>query len=120
MSIMTNQAAGVVAPQPVFDGVQMGVGTWQWGDTFVWQYGRGYAAAEVRAAYDAASAAHLTFFDTAEVDGLGRSERFLGEFTHSAAPGSGGPVRRATRYFPAPWRVTRGSGVRAPRRTLYS
>src|SRR5258708_33375845 len=107
MSIMTNQAAGVVAPQPVFDGVQMGVGTWQWGDTFVWQYGRGYAAAEVRAAYDAASAAHRTFFDTADVYGLGRSERFLGEFTHSAAPGSGGAVRLGTDDFTTAWRVTR-------------
>jgi aryl-alcohol dehydrogenase-like predicted oxidoreductase len=116
--MMTNQVAGAVAPQSVFDGVQMGVGTWQWGDTFVWQYGRGYAEAEVRAAFDAAIAAQLTFFDTAEVYGLGRSERFLGEFTGSEAPGSGGPVRVATKYFPAPWRFTRGSVVRALRGSL--
>jgi len=94
----------------------MGVGTWQWGDTFVWQYGRGYAETEVRAAYDAAMAVNLTFFDTAEVYGLGRSERFLGEFTQ--APSSSGPVRVATKYFPAPWRFTRGSVVRALRGSL--
>src|SRR5579859_787400 len=80
------------APQSqagLFDGVEMGVGTWQWGDPFVWQYGRGYAAAEVREAFEAALAAGLSFFDTAEVYGLGRSERFLGEFLHT--PGHPGP-----------------------------
>jgi aryl-alcohol dehydrogenase-like predicted oxidoreductase len=100
--------------QSVFDGVQMGVGTWQWGDTFVWQYGRGYAAGEVRAAFDAAIAAGMTFFDTAEVYGLGRSERFLGEFTD----GANLPVRVATKFFPIPWRVTRGSVTRALRGSL--
>src|SRR5580765_936028 len=86
----TIKRAGRIAAmtQSVFDGVQMGVGTWQWGDTFVWQYGRGYAEGEVRAAFDAAVAAGMTFFDTAEVYGLGRSERFLGDF---AGGGAGGP-----------------------------
>ena len=101
--------------QPVFDGVQMGVGTWQWGDTFVWQYGRGYAAGEVRAAFEAAVAAGMTFFDTAEVYGFGRSERFLGEFTRA---GGSAPVRVATKFFPLPWRVTRGSVTRALRGSL--
>jgi aryl-alcohol dehydrogenase-like predicted oxidoreductase len=101
--------------QSVFDGVQMGVGTWQWGDTLVWQYGRGYAAGEVRAAYEAAVAAGMTFFDTAEVYGLGHSERFLGEFTRG---GSSAPVRVATKFFPLPWRVTRASVTRALRGSL--
>jgi aryl-alcohol dehydrogenase-like predicted oxidoreductase len=104
-------------PQPVFAGVQMGVGTWQWGDTFVWQYGRGYGEADLRAAYEAALAAGQTFFDTAEIYGLGRSERFLGEFMH--APGAAaGLVRVATKFAPLPWRLTRGSLVRALRASL--
>jgi len=125
---MTNPMTSAVATQQVFEGVQMGVGTWQWGDTFVWQYGHGYAADEVRAAYDAAITANLTFFDTAEVYGLGRSERFLGEFTSSAArsgvarsgaaPDDSQALRVATKYFPAPWRFTRGSVVRALRGSL--
>ncbi len=103
----------------VFAGVEMGVGTWQWGDTLVWQYGRGYAAGEVRAAFDAARAAGLTFFDSAEVYGFGRSERFLGEFTRSDAPGGGlGTVRVATKFAPLPWRLTAGSVVRALRGSL--
>ena len=116
---MTTTAAGALQPLLVFDGVQMGVGTWQWGDRFVWQYGTGYAAGDVRAAFDAALAAGLTFFDTAEVYGLGRSEQFLGEFTRSdAAGGASVPVRVATKFFPLPWRLTRGSVVRALRGSL--
>lgn len=105
------------SPAAIFDGVEMGVGTWQWGDTFVWQYGRGYAAGEVRGAFDAALAAGLTFFDTAEVYGLGRSERFLGEFIHTL-PGAAGPVRVATKFAPLPWRLTGGSVVGALRGSL--
>ncbi len=99
--------------QSVFDGVPMGVGTWQWGDTFVWQYGQGYSSAQVRAAFEAAVAAGMTFFDTAEVYGFHRSERFLGEFMRG-----GPPVRVATKFFPLPWRVTRGSVTRALRDSL--
>jgi aryl-alcohol dehydrogenase-like predicted oxidoreductase len=114
---MIMNAAGAAQPLPVFDGVQMGVGTWQWGDRFVWQYGTGYAEGDLRAAFDAALATGLTFFDTAEVYGLGRSERFLGEFIH--APGGASiPVRVATKFFPLPWRLTRGSVVRALRGSL--
>ncbi len=101
----------------IFDGIEMGVGTWQWGDTFVWQYGRGYAAGEVRAAFEAALAAGLTFFDTAEVYGLGRSERFLGEFIHTPN-GAQARVRVATKFAPLPWRPTAGSVVRALRGSL--
>src|SRR5262245_20654651 len=105
--------------QSVFDGVGMGVGTGQWGDTFMWQYGRGYAESEVRAAFDASIAARMTFFDTAEVYGLGRSERFLGEFAGTgSANGSGAPARVATKFFPIPWRLTRGSVTRALRGSL--
>src|SRR5258707_7922472 len=113
---MTTTAAGALQPLPVFDGVQMGVGTWQWGDRFVWQYGTGYAAGDVRAAFDAALAAGLTFFDTAEVYGLGRSEQFLGEFTRSdGAGGANVPLRLPTKFFPLPWRLTRGSVLPAVR-----
>jgi|SRR5579859_4183092 len=108
------------APQSqagLFDGVEMGVGTWQWGDPFVWQYGRGYAAAEVREAFEAALAAGLSFFDTAEVYGLGRSERFLGEFLHTPG-GTQVRVRVATKFATLLWRPTAGSVVRALRGSL--
>ena len=100
----------------------MGVGTWQWGDRRVWQYGGDYAAGDVRSAFDAALAAGLTFFDTAEIYGFGRSERFLGEFinTPSRVPGPAGAARLriATKFFPMPWRLTGASLLRALRGSL--
>ena len=34
----------------------LGLGTWQWGDTMFWGYGKGYAENEIRAAFDASLA----------------------------------------------------------------
>jgi aryl-alcohol dehydrogenase-like predicted oxidoreductase len=98
-------------PLAAFD---LGLGTWQWGDQFVWGYGRGYAAAEVRAAFDAAQAAGITLFDTAEVYGLGRSEKFLGGFIRATSA----PAFIATKFFPMPWRWDKGALRRALRGSL--
>jgi aryl-alcohol dehydrogenase-like predicted oxidoreductase len=115
---MTKSFEGVTRmPAGLFSGLEMGVGTWQWGDTFIWQYGRGYSAEEVRAAFKAALAAGLTFFDTAEVYGFGRPERFLGEFMHTPE-GAQAQVRVATKFAALPWRPTASSVVRALRGSL--
>ncbi len=58
----------------------LGIGTWPWGQKFLWGYGTDYGEAELRGAYQAALDAGLTFFDTAEVYGGGNSERLLGRF----------------------------------------
>jgi aryl-alcohol dehydrogenase-like predicted oxidoreductase len=80
----------------------LGIGTWAWGDSFFWSYGKDYGETELRAAFDAAIAAGLTLFDTAEIYGFGESERLLGRFVQV----SDGPVSLATKYFPLPWRFT--------------
>lgn len=92
----------------------LGVGTWQWGDSMFWGYGKGYAAGEIRAAFDASVAAGLTFFDTAEIYGQGKSERFLGQFIS----GNGDRPVVATKFMPLPWRVTKGQFLGALRRSL--
>jgi aryl-alcohol dehydrogenase-like predicted oxidoreductase len=84
----------------------LGIGTWAWGDTLFWGYGNRYGAADVEAAFGAAIAAGVTFFDTAEIYGFGESERLLGRFMQSTPT----PVRIATKYGPAPWRLS-GSAV---------
>jgi len=38
----------MAAESPVFEGIQIGVGTWAWGDRLVWGYGRGYHRDDVR------------------------------------------------------------------------
>ncbi len=78
----------------------LGIGTWAWGDRLFWGYGNQYGEAEVAAAFEAAVEAGVTFFDTAEVYGLGESERLLGRFSQSASE----PIQVATKYGPLPWR----------------
>ncbi len=58
----------------------LGIGTWSWGDKLFWNYGGDYGLSQVKEAFQAAITAGITFFDTAEVYGLGKSESLLGEF----------------------------------------
>ncbi len=78
----------------------LGIGTWAWGDKLFWGYGDQYGPAEVEAAFRTALEQGITFFDTAEVYGLGESERLLGKFMQTANL----PVQIATKYGPLPWR----------------
>lgn len=92
----------------------VGVGTWQWGDKIYWGFGNDFAEKDVWEAFDEGVRAGLTFFDTAEVYGGGRSERFLGEFirkTHS-------PVVVGTKFMPFPTRLTGGALAKALQRSL--
>ncbi len=93
----------------------LGIGTWAWGDRFVWGYGGGrYGDDDLRAAFEAALEGGINFFDTAEVYGLGKSERLLGQFIreHRAS------VVVATKFFPFPWRWGEGAFRRALRHSL--
>lgn len=88
---------------------RLGIGTWAWGDRLFWGYGRGYTDADLQAAFETCLEAGIDFFDTAEIYGRGRSERLLGRFIRAA----GKPVLVATKFFPYPWRLWRGSLTRA-------
>jgi aryl-alcohol dehydrogenase-like predicted oxidoreductase len=92
----------------------LGVGAWAWGDSLTWGYGRGYGRSDVEAAYRASRESGIDLIDTAEIYGLGRSERLLSEFLR-ASP-SGAVV--ATKFFPYPWRLSRSALLRALRRSL--
>ena len=80
----------------------LGIGTWAWGDKLFWNYGNSYGAAQVEEAFKEAIKAGITFFDTAEVYGLGESESLLGRLIKEVDC----PVDIATKYGPAPWRLT--------------
>ena len=78
----------------------MGFGTWAWGDSLFWGYGKDYGETDLRQAFQAAIDCGITFLDTAEVYGLGKSEQLLGKFvkeTHAS-------TQIATKYMPLPWR----------------
>jgi len=82
----------------------LGIGTWAWGDKLFWSYGKDYAAAELQTAFQTALELGIRFFDTAEIYGLGESERLLGRFMQQ----NHGPTQAiiATKYFPLPWRFS--------------
>jgi aryl-alcohol dehydrogenase-like predicted oxidoreductase len=92
----------------------VGVGTWQWGDRMYWGFGREFTERDVWEAFEESIRAGLTLFDTAEIYGAGRSERFLGEFigrTHA-------PAVVATKFMPFPTRLTGASLGKALERSL--
>lgn len=87
----------------------MGIGAWAWGDRLYWGYGRTYNKEDLQAAFKAGLAAGINLFDTAEVYGFGQSERLLGQFARD----TGEPAVIASKFMPFPWRLRRGSLVRA-------
>ncbi|MEZ0394952.1 MAG: aldo/keto reductase [Anaerolineales bacterium] len=93
---------------------EMGLGAWAWGDRTFWNYGRDYGEEDIAAAFRASLEAGVTLVDTAEIYGNGRSERYVGKFMREA----GRPVQVATKFLPFPWRLTKGSVVRALRHSL--
>jgi aryl-alcohol dehydrogenase-like predicted oxidoreductase len=91
--------------QSVFEGIELGVGTWAWGDRLMWGYGRGYSLGDLRAAFETSLASKIRFFDTAEVYGQGQSEQILGQFLKGLQQ----PVFIATKFMPFPWRLSRST-----------
>jgi aryl-alcohol dehydrogenase-like predicted oxidoreductase len=74
---------------------RIGLGTWQFGSR-EWGYGQGYAGQEAHAIVRRAVELGVTLFDTAEIYGLGRSERILG----AALGDDRDSVFLATKLFP--------------------
>lgn len=113
----------------------MGVGTWSWGNQFVWGYDESNDPV-LESVFDRAVDAGINLFDTADSYGTGngldgRSEVLLGEFlkrypersargdtnerTNDDAVARQSRVNIASKFAPYPWRVTRGSVVKAAR-----
>ena len=74
---------------------RIGLGTWQFGSS-EWGYGDNYASGTARDIVQRALALGVTLFDTAEVYGLGKSERILGEALGDARS----EVAVASKIFP--------------------
>jgi aryl-alcohol dehydrogenase-like predicted oxidoreductase len=96
----------------------LGIGAWAWGDRFFWGYGRSFTEQDVIEAFEASLEAGINFFDTAEVYGSGRSERFLGQLAPGGVSRDGKKLVIATKFFPFPWRLWKGSLHSALRRSL--
>ena len=87
----------------------IGMGTWQWGDKMEWDYGKSHTDLDIQEAFNAGIQAGITFFDTAEIYGQGRSERLLGHQVQALREKVGGTnLVIATKFFPFPWRMWKG------------
>lgn len=78
----------------------IGFGAWAWGDSIFWGYGKDYGEMDLRLAFQAAIDRGITFIDTAEVYGLGKSEELIGKFIKETQA----TTQIATKYMPLPWR----------------
>jgi len=97
----------------VFDGIQMGLGTWAWGDRMVWGYGTTHQTSDIREAFEVSVNAGIRLLDTAEVYGQGLSEKHIGQLLRDYPEAD---VRIASKFMPFPWRI----GQSAFRRALTS
>jgi len=94
----------------------IGVGTWAWGNRFLW----GYAPDQdqvLEACFQRAVERGLHFFDTADSYGTGRwngrSEGLLGRFVAALPPRRRQELCVATKLAPFPWRLGRRGFERA-------
>lgn len=92
----------------------MGLGAWQWGDRTTWSYGGKYGEDDVRAAFEASLAAGINFFDTAELYGMGASERMMGKFVADRRS----DLVIASKFLPMPYRWTKAALRRALKGSL--
>jgi aryl-alcohol dehydrogenase-like predicted oxidoreductase len=93
---------------------RIGLGTWQFGSR-EWGYGDSYASGAAQDIVRRARALGVTFFDTAEIYGLGKSERILGD----ALGDERADVAVASKIFPvAPFPVVVKQRERASARRL--
>ena len=94
--------------------IELGLGAWQWGDRVIWAYGQAYTDKDIRESFDISLSLGVRFVDTAEIYGSGFSERLLGKFLNETDE----PVLVATKFFPWPWKFTKGFIPRALKGSL--
>ena len=92
----------------------MGVGAWAWGDRYMWNYGSSHNEGDVKAAFLATLNGGINLIDTAEVYGMGRSERLLSELIQEKRDS----LVIASKFMPFPWRLSKNSLLRALRGSL--
>jgi pyridoxine 4-dehydrogenase len=112
---------------------QLGCGTWSWGNRLLWDYDASQDE-EIYRAYKLVRDSGVTLFDTADSYGTfdlnGRAEILLGKFERQYQTEKGpkpfwdlssdcqNEQQVATKFAPYPWRITRGSLLKAARQSL--
>ena len=95
----------------------IGVGTWAWGNQFLWGYDPARDDETLAATFRRCLERGLLFFDTADSYGTGRlngrSEELLGRFAMAASAEERSQLCIATKLAPFPWRLGRRGYARA-------
>lgn len=78
------------------------VGTWAWGSSIIWGYGKDYHEADLLSVYQESLRAGVNFFDTAEIYGMGNSEKILGRCIPEMPAETAAVI--TTKFMPYPWR----------------
>ena len=86
----------------------MGIGAWAWGDSLFWKYDPKNDN-ELQELFDYYASTEDAFLDTAELYGLGRSEKLIGDFERA----SGKRVKVASKFAALPWKTKREDVVKA-------
>ncbi|MEW6649506.1 MAG: aldo/keto reductase [Chloroflexota bacterium] len=94
--------------------IEIGIGTWAWGDRIFWGYGREYNDNDLKEVFQYCCQTGFNFFDTAEVYGQGKSEKLLGKFIAETSE----KARIATKFMPYPWRLSPAALLRALKASL--
>ncbi len=93
----------------ILNGIEIGLGAWQWGEKNVWGYGEHYHEKDIEEAFSISLERGVKLVDTAEIYGNGRSEKILGKLLNNQ---NTHPII-ASKLFPYPWRFTQKSVIRA-------
>ena len=84
----------------ILDGVQIGIGTWAWGDRLVWQYGTDYEEDDLRDVFRRALQDDIQYFAVSESFGEGKAETLLSKFETQFKT----RMIVSTKYVSRPWR----------------
>jgi pyridoxine 4-dehydrogenase len=94
----------------------MGCGTWAWGNQLLWGYNQSMDE-ELQQVFNHCVSQGITLFDTGDSYGTGRlngrSETLLGQFADAYEGPNQENICIATKLAAYPWRLTRGSVVKA-------
>jgi pyridoxine 4-dehydrogenase len=95
---------------------EMGCGTWAWGNRLLWGYSPEMDE-QLQAVFNHCVSQGVTLFDTGDSYGTGRlngrSESLLGQFAGGYNGANQEQICLATKLAAYPWRLTRGSMVKA-------
>jgi len=103
-------------PHPGLSLPPMGCGTWAWGNRLLWGYDQSMDE-ELQQVFNHCVSHGITLFDTGDSYGTGRlngrSETLLGQFADTYNGAHQENICIATKLAVYPWRLTRGSVVKA-------